>query len=85
MPYRYKMVQIPRDISLIRGLMESPTGQEAAVYLQSVVTELAGQGWEFYRVDAIGIETRPGCVASLFGGKTQYEQYYVITFRIEAA
>jgi hypothetical protein len=38
-------------------------------------------GWEFYRVDEIGVETVPGCLAAIFGGRSTHTAYYVITFR----
>jgi hypothetical protein len=79
MPYEYRMVQVPPNISL-RG---AERGQEAAQYLQGVVNEQARQGWEFYRVDQIGVAVSPGCLLALIGQKTTYTQYYVVTFRRE--
>ena len=80
MPYQYKMVQIPANIS-VSGVER---GREAAQYLENVVNQEARQGWEFYRVDEIGVEVRPGCLMALFGQKATYTQYYVVTFRREA-
>ena len=45
------------------------------------VNQMAVQGWEFYRVDPIGVEVRPGCLAGLFGAFVQQITYYVVTFR----
>lgn len=73
--YTYKMVQVPPNISV---KAKDNKGGIAATYLQNVVNTEAVDGWEFQRVDTIGIEERPGC----FGGnKTNFIQYYVITFR----
>lgn len=77
MPYEYKMVQVPPTIEVGR----EQRGNEAAAYLQAVVREQAEQGWEFYRVDQIGVVTRPGCLASLFGARQTLVHYFVITFR----
>jgi hypothetical protein len=74
----YKMVQIPPAISVQAKVH---TGNEAAAYLESVVNELAAQGWEFLRVDAIGVQVQPGCLMSLLGQRTTETTYYVITFR----
>ncbi len=72
--YEYKMVQVPPAINV--GVKEK--GNEAAAYLQSVVNENSIDGWEFYRVDSIGIEVSPGC----FGGnKNILKNYYVVSFR----
>ncbi len=77
-PYRYKMVQIPPNISVKEG---AKTDQHAAEYLQNVVNRYAGEGWEYYRVDEIGIHVQPGCLAALFGSGPSRQTYYVITFR----
>lgn len=76
--YTYKMVQVPPNISV--KAKDNKAGI-AAVYLQNVVNEHAADGWEFQRVDTIGIEEQPGCLSSFSGGKSQLFQYYVITFR----
>lgn len=78
MSFIYKMVQIPPAISV---QAKAHTGNEAAAYLESVVNDMAGQGWEFLRVDAIGVQVQPGCLMVLFGQKTTETTYYVITFR----
>jgi hypothetical protein len=78
MAVQYKMVQIPPDITV---QAKAHKGNEAAAYLEQVVNQYAAQGWEFYRVDPIGVEVRPGCLAGLLGAKTSEYVYYVITFR----
>lgn len=75
--YVYKMVQIPPSIKL-QGEQQ---GNEAADYLQSVVNRYAKEGWEFYRVDSIGVQVNPGCLAALLGHQTSYKNYFVVTFR----
>jgi len=76
--YQYKMVQVPPNIEV---QAREHRGNEAAAYLEGVVNSNAGQGWEFYRVDAIGVSVRPGCLAGLLGGKRVTSTYYVVTFR----
>ncbi len=80
MAYKYKMVQIPPTI-VVKG--REYQGQEAAHYLESLVNEMAAQGWEFYRVDTIGVLTKPGCLGQLFGAREIMREYYVVTFRRE--
>ncbi len=72
------MVQIPPTIVVKQKEFQ---GNEAAYYLQSVANEHASQGWEFYRVDTVGVVTNPGCLASLLGAKQTLLEYYVVTFR----
>lgn len=78
MAFTYKMVQIPPNV-LVKG--STTQGTEAAYYLESVVNEHAAEGWEFFRVDPIGVHTQPGCLAGLLGQHASEVTYYVITFR----
>ena len=78
MAYQYMMVQIPPNIVIKQKEFQ---GNEAAAYLQSVANEHASKGWEFYRVDTIGVVTQPGCFAALLGAKQMTLEYYVVTFR----
>jgi len=78
MAYTYKMVQVPPTISI---QAKGQTGTEAADYLESVVNNMAGKGWEFLRVDSIGVRINPGCLASLLGQGPSEALYYVVTFR----
>lgn len=80
MAYEYKMIQIPRTIVVKE---KEHQGNEAAYYLETLANTMAAQGWEFYRVDTIGVITKPGCLASLLGAKEKLVQYYVVTFKRE--
>ncbi len=79
--YKYKMVQVPPNIAVN---MKDSSGNDAADYLEEVVNHFAEKGWEFHRIDTIGVQVRPGCWAALFGQKAQTNSYYVISFRREA-
>ncbi|AHK21391.1 MULTISPECIES: hypothetical protein [Yersinia pseudotuberculosis complex] len=75
--FTYKMVQIPPNISVNAKANKNGI---AAQYLEEVVNSWASEGWEFQRIDTIGIDEKPGC----FGGnKSTLTHYYVITFRKE--
>jgi hypothetical protein len=79
MQYEYKMVQVPPTI-----VLKKDTGQgEAAQYLQAVVNQEAVQGWDFYRVDEIGVKQRPGCLGIMMGQREATTVYYVVSFRRE--
>lgn len=78
MQYKYKMIQAPPNISVN---MRDAKGQEAAKYLEEVVSKYAQNGWEFYRVDSLGVTENPGCLAGLAGQKAVQYLVYVITFR----
>jgi hypothetical protein len=79
----YKMVQIPPNIQNLPKSTFAQTpdpSQVAAAYLEKVVSEWATQGWDFHRVDALGVTSHPGCLT--FGRPTT-DLYYVITFKQE--
>ncbi len=78
MSYEYRMIQIPPSISVPA---KEWRGQEAAFYLQSIANEQTAQGWEFYRVDRVGVVVQPGCLAALFGARQSLIEYFVVTFR----
>ena len=76
--YEYTMVQIPRNIGVKASKHK---GNEAAVYMERVVNDHTGDGWEFYRVDTINVSVVPGCLGGLFGKSVQSDSYNVISFR----
>jgi len=80
MTYQYKMVQVP---PVIRIKAKDYQGGEAAAFLEETVNQQAQSGWEFYRVDTIGVRSDPGCIGSLLGQQSVTLFHYVITFRKE--
>ena len=72
------MVQVPPTIAI---KSKHNKGGEAAAYLEEIVSQWTQTGWEFYRVDSIGVQIQAGCLAALFGQGPQQRTYYVITFR----
>ena len=78
MSFVYKMIQVPPTIAV---QAKTHQGNEAALYLESVVNQMANDGWEFMRVDAVGVQVNPGCIMSLLGQRTTETTYYVVTFR----
>lgn len=76
--YQYKMVQIPPNIEV---QAKNHRGNEAAAYMENVVNIYAADGWEFYRVDTVGVNLKPGCLGALFGNRDNISTYYVISFR----
>jgi hypothetical protein len=78
MTWTYKMVQVPPTITVdARG----ERGTEAARYLEDLVNRQAERGWEFYRVDSIGVISEPGCLGFLTGHRRTDMTYHVVTFR----
>ena len=82
--YTYKMLQIPPNMALAaKGMFKQAPDPSsvAATYLQQIVNTEAQQGWEFFRVDSVGVKSEPGCFAALMGAKAIDTVYYVVTFR----
>jgi hypothetical protein len=78
MNYEYKMVQMPPNIAV---KAKEAQGNEAAYYLERIANEWAMQGWEFYRVDTVGVQMQPGCLGALLGAKATTYDYFVVTMR----
>jgi hypothetical protein len=76
--YKYKMVQLPQTF-----LLKKDTGNEIAGYLESLTHKLGEKGWEFYRIDSVGVAVQPGCLASLLGARQSMTYYNIVTFRAE--
>ena len=76
--YEYRMRQIP---PVLDTGSTKEVGNEAATYLEQLVNSMAGQGWEFFRVDAMGVYVRAGCLGALMGKRAERVDYYVVTFR----
>ncbi|MFW6174790.1 MAG: DUF4177 domain-containing protein [Chloroflexota bacterium] len=74
MPYQYRMIQIPPNVS-VQG---SDQRTAVASYLQQLANEQAREGWEFQRVDAIGVQVNPGCLGGLIGRQSEVTQCYVV-------
>lgn len=65
----------------MKFVRRSTGGIEAAVYPQNMVNTHAEDGWEFYRIDTIGVSVKPGCFDALIGKKNVLNHYYVISLR----
>jgi DNA-directed RNA polymerase subunit RPC12/RpoP len=76
--YVYRMLQVPPSIQVQE---KSHRGTEAATFLERTVNSMADLGWEFYRVDEVGVDLMPGCLGALFGMRPNHVVYYVVTFR----
>lgn len=74
--YDFKMMQLPQTF-----VLRQDTGKEIAAYLERIAQEMGSQGWQFYRIDAVGVAVRPGCLEAIFGGRQTMSTYNIVTFR----
>lgn len=73
--YSYKVVPF-------LGQLKSGQGPDVvSSQLEHLINDTASQGWEFYELDSVDIEIRPGCLAALFGGQTAYSTFNQVIFR----
>ena len=76
--YVYRMVQIPPNVEI---KSEGDRGHAAELYLNKLTAQMGYEGWDFYRIDTIGVVERPGCLGGLLQFQPIVTQYYVVTFR----
>lgn len=77
--YQYQVVPF------IGKIKSSQSAAEVSVQLQGIINQYAAQGWEFYQLNDVNIEVKPGCLASLFGARAAYIQFDQLIFRRESA
>jgi hypothetical protein len=84
MVFEYKVVSIPRSLSILeKNLMKkNVTGDQiVAEYLEEQVNSMARDGWEYVRSEQMSLTVNPGCLAGLIGAKAQTTTYSVAVFR----
>lgn len=74
--YDFKMIQLPQTF-----VLQKDTGKEIAVYLEKLSQDMSAQGWQFYRIDQVGVAVAPGCLGAMSGVKQTMTYYNVVTFR----
>ncbi len=79
-PYQYKMVQLPHTF-----VVKKQTESDIAPFLENLVNEHSLKGWDFYRIDSVGVAVNPGCLAGLLGNKQTMTNYNVVCFRKKIA
>lgn len=82
MKYEYKAVQVPQ---LIAAKDKKHHGKEAEIFMQAALSEHAADGWEYFRIEKIGVIERVGAWDSLFGKKGHAQEQSVLTFRRQAS
>ena len=77
MSYRYHVVPFVGRIKA--GSTEN--AQTVSGQLQAVIDHYVHHGWEFYSIEKVGIEVRPGCLGALFGQGVSYINFDQVVFR----
>lgn len=74
--YEYKMIQLPQTFVLKKDM-----GNEIAIHLEKLTQEWSAKGYEFYRIDSVGVLVQPGCLGVLTGIKQSMTYYNIVAFR----
>lgn len=63
--YEYKAVPFLASV----GGRDLKSANQASAQLTDVMNANAVDGWEFYQLEGVSVEVRPGCLAGLFGAR----------------
>lgn len=77
--YIYKVV--PFIGMLKSGVFNVENAQKVSEQLQQLIDTYTRQGWEFYRIDPVQIQIKPGCIASLLGQRVMWINFDQVIFR----
>ena len=77
--YQYKVVPFIGQIST--GLFSRDNAATVSKQLQELINQHSNQGWEFYSVEKINIEIKPGCIAGLLGRTSNFVSFDQVIFR----
>ena len=77
--YEYRVVPFIGQIK--RGVFSTENARTVSQQLQNMINKGAQQGWEFYRIDKVGIHASAGCLASLLGAKDTFLDFDQVVFR----
>lgn len=77
--YEYKVV--PFVGKLKSGVFTVENAGNVSSQLQAVIDSNVGGGWEFYSVEKVNIQIKPGCLGSLFGSNVEFITFDQVIFR----
>jgi hypothetical protein len=73
----YKCVPGPKTL-----VVEKAEDMDSAVQQFSMlINEHCQDGWDFFSLEEISVENRPGCFAGLFGAKAETRSYNMLVFK----
>ena len=73
-----------RVLPFIGKVQNNLSALEVSDQLEDLINEGAKEGWQFEQINNVNIEVQPGCLASLFGAKTQYVRFDMVVFKKDA-
>lgn len=77
--YRYRA--FPFFASVKRRVPYPDRALEASKQLEEQINKLVLDGWEYVRVENVGVLSAPGCLTAFFGHEATYERMDMIVVR----
>lgn len=77
----FEYLVVPFVGQLKSGVFSVENAQNVTAQLQAVINQYGQQGWEFYRIDKVDVQIKPGCLAALFGASAAVITFDQIIFR----
>lgn len=77
----YEYLVVPFVGQLKSGVFSVENAQTVSSQLQALIAHYVQQGWEFYRIDKVNIQIKPGCLAALFGASASFITFDQLIFR----
>ena len=78
---QYEYLVVPFVGNLKSGVFSVENASRVSQQLQEVIDRHGSQGWDFYRIDKVNIQIKPGCLASLFGAQLFFITFDQVIFR----
>ena len=63
------------------GFFSSDNAQTVSAQLQGLIDHYTRYGWEFYSLEKVDIQIRPGCFGQLLGQSVSYITFDQVIFR----
>ena len=79
--YEYKVIPFIGQVKGEKFTWEN--AKDVATQLSNLIEKETKGDWEFYRVDRVAIQVKPGCMAALLGAKATFIDFDQVIFRKE--
>jgi hypothetical protein len=74
--YAYRVLPLSITTDAVGG-----DAQLAADRVGQLAAQMAAEGWDFYRIDAVVVQVRPGCLGALLGQTSAERTCHLAVFR----
>jgi hypothetical protein len=79
MTYRYHVVPFVGTIKT--GFFSTDNAQTVSSQLEALIAHYVQQDWDFYSIEKVDIQVKPGCIGSLLGQSASHISFDQVIFR----